>query len=341
VAGNMTVQAAAATVTANNQIMTSGTAVPALTFATTPSNLTFSTAPTCMTTATSSSTAGSYPITCSAGVAPNYNLNYTGGTMTVLAAQTIPNGLPAITSLSPLNAASGSQNIVETVTGSGFVSGATVLWNGSALTTTFVSATQLTATILAADLATVGTADVTVSNPAPGGGVSASLTFSIDSGPQAQGAFTVTPSSSSLSVTHGQTVTTPLTFSSLPGNAVVSPICYNLPAGGYCSFSAGILTIGTGANTPAGAYQVLVVCTTSGYESVAGMRAHTTVLCCLLGFPVGLLVLYRGRKLRSYGLSVLSILLLAVLIGCGGSTQSQNAPVVPAQASTVIALTVK
>ena len=38
-------------------------------------------------------------------------------------------------------------------------------WNGSARTTTFVSATQLTAAITAADIATAGTAQVTVANP--------------------------------------------------------------------------------------------------------------------------------------------------------------------------------
>ena len=44
-----------------------------------------------------------------------------------------------------------------TVTGSGFVSGATVRWNGVNRTTTFVSATQLTAAIPASDLVTAGT----------------------------------------------------------------------------------------------------------------------------------------------------------------------------------------
>src|SRR6185295_629608 len=46
-------------------------------------------------------------------------------------------------------------------------------------TTTFVSSTQLTAAIPASDIATVGTANVTVVNPAPGGGTSNALTFTI------------------------------------------------------------------------------------------------------------------------------------------------------------------
>jgi hypothetical protein len=54
-----------------------------------------------------------------------------------------------------------------------------VRWNGADRTTTFVSATQLTVTISAADIATAGTAQVTVFTPAPGGGTSSPLSFSI------------------------------------------------------------------------------------------------------------------------------------------------------------------
>jgi len=59
-----------------------------------------------------------------------------------------------------------------TVAGSGFVSGATVFWNGHSRPTTFVRSTQLTAAISASDIASGGTAQITVFNPAPGGGVS-------------------------------------------------------------------------------------------------------------------------------------------------------------------------
>jgi len=58
------------------------------------------------------------------------------------------------------------------VNGTGFVSGSVVNWNGSPRTTTFVSNSQLTASISAADVVVAGTATVTVSSPSPGGGVS-------------------------------------------------------------------------------------------------------------------------------------------------------------------------
>jgi hypothetical protein len=54
-----------------------------------------------------------------------------------------------------------------------------VNWNGNALPTTYVSATELNAVVAAADIATTSTASITVSNPAPGGGTSSSSSFSV------------------------------------------------------------------------------------------------------------------------------------------------------------------
>src|SRR5579871_3613263 len=96
-----------------------------------------------------------------------------GGTITV------NNPVPTISTLSPANAVAGTAAFTLTVNGSGFVSGAVVNWNGANRTTTFVSATQLQAAITAADIATAGTAQVTVVNPSPGGGASSSVSFTI------------------------------------------------------------------------------------------------------------------------------------------------------------------
>ncbi len=81
--------------------------------------------------------------------------------------------------LSPANKTPGSAAFTLTVNGTGFVSGATVLWNGNARTTTFVSEKQVTAAINATDVATAGTETVTVSNPAPGGGSSNQVYFTV------------------------------------------------------------------------------------------------------------------------------------------------------------------
>ena len=93
---------------------------------------------------------------------------------------TVNNPLPAITSLSPTSATAGGAAFTLTVNGTGFVSGATVSFNGNNKTTTFVSATQVTAAITPADIATAGSFNVAVTNPAPGGGASGNSPFTVN-----------------------------------------------------------------------------------------------------------------------------------------------------------------
>jgi len=81
--------------------------------------------------------------------------------------------------LIPDSASPGGSGFTLTVNGTGFVSGSVVEWNGNPRTTSFVSGSQLTASILAADIAIAGTATVTVSNPGPGGGVSNPASFPV------------------------------------------------------------------------------------------------------------------------------------------------------------------
>ncbi len=59
------------------------------------------------------------------------------------------------------------------------MSASTVRWNCSSRTTTFVSATQLTAAIPASDLVAAGTAQVSVFTPAPGGGTAGAPAFTV------------------------------------------------------------------------------------------------------------------------------------------------------------------
>jgi hypothetical protein len=73
----------------------------------------------------------------------------------------------------------GAPSFTLTVNGAGFVSASVVKWNGTALSTTLVKSSQLTATVPASNVATAGTASVTVTNPAPGGGTSNVEFFSV------------------------------------------------------------------------------------------------------------------------------------------------------------------
>lgn len=72
----------------------------------------------------------------------------------------------------PLAIAPGSSGFTLIVNGAGFVAGSTIDWNNAALITTFVNSSQLTAMVPAANVATAGTAVITVVNPSPGGGIS-------------------------------------------------------------------------------------------------------------------------------------------------------------------------
>jgi hypothetical protein len=82
--------------------------------------------------------------------------------------------------LVPDTVASAGAAFTLTVNGSNFASGAVVNWNGSPRVTTFMSNTQLTAAILATDIATPTTASITVTNPAPGGGTSEAVPFPVN-----------------------------------------------------------------------------------------------------------------------------------------------------------------
>src|SRR5438132_9572044 len=111
---------------------------------------------------------------CSAGVLlalAGFSKSVTGMVRHEATAQTNP--VPLINQpLVPDATAPGGPGFTLTLNGTGFVSGSSVNWNGSPRATTFVSDSQLTASILASDIAIASTASVTVVNPTPGGGSS-------------------------------------------------------------------------------------------------------------------------------------------------------------------------
>jgi hypothetical protein len=93
---------------------------------------------------------------------------------------TILNPTPILTSISPTSFNVGAFSL--TITGSKFLSGSQVLLAGAPLATTYVSATQLTATGTAAS---AGMFAVSVSNPNPGQSTSASINLQVTSTAQA------------------------------------------------------------------------------------------------------------------------------------------------------------
>jgi uncharacterized protein (TIGR03437 family) len=93
---------------------------------------------------------------------------------------TVPdNPPPTLAALSPNSVMAGGPSFTLALTGSNFINSSVVRWNGGVRATTFVSGTQLLAVISAGDIAFAGAASLTVFNPAPGGGVSNALGFTI------------------------------------------------------------------------------------------------------------------------------------------------------------------
>ena len=103
--------------------------------------------------------------------------NIDQGTGYVLA---ILNPHPSLTSLSPNNAIAGGTAFSVTVSGSGFIPQSVANWSGSPRATTYVSGTEVKAALLASDIATAGNFKMSVTNPAPGGGTSAALSFTVN-----------------------------------------------------------------------------------------------------------------------------------------------------------------
>src|SRR3989475_2039650 len=79
---------------------------------------------------------------------------------------------PTITSISPTSVTAGGSAFTLVVAGTNFVDSSEVQVNGAPRTTSYVSATQLTAIVLANDIAEPGTVQVTLVTPPPSGGIS-------------------------------------------------------------------------------------------------------------------------------------------------------------------------
>ena len=94
----------------------------------------------------------------------------------------VKNPVPSITSLSPTIIAAGSQVQSLYINGSNFMNSSTVTYNGILHNSSLQSPTQLQIALSPTDVATTGQYSVVVSNPAPGGGASAPVSFAITTG---------------------------------------------------------------------------------------------------------------------------------------------------------------
>src|SRR5262249_11240532 len=102
-----------------------------------------------------------------------------GGTATF--SFNVLNPVPVVTSFTPTSALAGTQSVSLDVRGSNFRPDSQVTVEGTAISTSFVSATQLTAVIPDGVLRRWGDVPIGVYNQPPGGGSAAGGTFRINS----------------------------------------------------------------------------------------------------------------------------------------------------------------
>jgi IPT/TIG domain-containing protein/glucodextranase-like protein len=95
----------------------------------------------------------------------------------------LANPVPALETIAPNQASTGSPAIVLALTGGRFIESSRAFFGSVALTTRWVSHTQLEADVPATLLTTGGTVNITVQNPPPAGGTSNALVFTIGGGP--------------------------------------------------------------------------------------------------------------------------------------------------------------
>ncbi len=89
-----------------------------------------------------------------------------------------PSPSPVISALSPTSATAGGSAFTLTVSGSNFTNNSVINWTGTALPTTYISSSLLSATVASTFIASAGTASVSVSTT--GSSTTGSISFSIN-----------------------------------------------------------------------------------------------------------------------------------------------------------------
>ncbi|HTU33665.1 MAG TPA: hypothetical protein VMF66_07670 [Candidatus Acidoferrum sp.] len=183
------------------------------------------------------------------------------------------NATPQITGLVPPEVTADSQAFTLFVSGSQFISTTTVEWNGAEIPTVYDTASgQLLASVSAADVQTAGVAQVTVTSPAPGGGRSLAVAFTIDPG-QNNG-----PAITSLSPT------------SAPLNAGALTLTVNgtnFVQGDYVTWNSGTRTTTFVSSTQLTADILATDLTVQQVASVAVHTSQVSVASPSVGFQVG------------------------------------------------------
>ena len=232
------------------------------------------------------------------------------------------NPVPTLTSLQPTSASAGGAAFTLTVNGTNFISSSTVQWKGTALATTFVSATQLTASVMAAEIATAGPAAITIANPSPGGGTSNALNFAVTD-------FSVSSAIGSQSVSPGNSATYTISASAVGGtySGTVMFSVSGLPANANATFTP--VSVSPGASS---ATSTLTV-TTTGNSATSHLPTGAPwkkplgpiVVLWLAIFAMASALIFRMQHTRKISRLLTARLALAtMLICCAGFASACN-----------------
>jgi hypothetical protein len=254
------------------------------------------------------------------------------------------NPAPTITSISPNNTTAGGSSFVLNVTGTNFVSGATVNFGANpALTPSAITPTLITVTVPASDIATAGTPGVTVTTS---GGTSNSVTFTVNAA--TTGTFTV--AGTAVTVTAGTSQTSTITVT--PSGGFTGTVNVTCPAAGLppqgetpptttCSPNPLAIVVTAGAKT--GQLTVSVPAPSTNLTASAAPDERTLyaagiapssrgrgwwMLSAGAGLTAMLLLILPGRKRYRAALGLGLVCVLSFTLGCGGSGGGTSGPVV-------------
>jgi len=201
----------------------------------------------------------------------------------------INNPVPVISGLSPSSVLAGSGAFTLTVNGSNFVPNSSVRLNGVPYSTTYVSGTQIRASISASVASQATTANVTVFNPVPAGGTSNSVAFTV-----ATPRVTVSPESLNFGdILVGSTAVRNLTLSNLENVSfqvsastsagspyTIAPSTFTLPANGSAA-----VTI-TFRPTSVALYDAIASLLFTGSELIVGLTGRGTLTSLTFSYSV-------------------------------------------------------
>ena len=197
------------------------------------------------------------------------------------ASLSITSPVPTLTAVSPSSVAAGGAGII-TLTGTGFIPNSSALWNGVARTTTYLNLTTLRIALTASDLGAAGTGQITVSNPAPGGGITAAQTLNIINPPSIS---SVSPSTLQVPTSTSTTVSVTINGTNFASNATATLNGYSLTITGQSSTQI-TATVSGNALSFTGAAKVYVYNPAPGNVSIGSQPANVNVINPSASFTV-------------------------------------------------------